>query len=175
MNKPTRKASINLKLPDELKAKLKSVAELKQQTVSKYMRELLSNYFDGSLCKGDVVKNERKTFINSTEFLKLIVWMYSIKRSKTYKQTQTDLDNYIETLKKIAQHFPNNLVKEFDKVLFDLIRVTNENSEYSKDYKFADGYNSTPEFNFEILEKYLFEFEKPIQFPSISRFGSLKK
>ena len=88
MSKPTRIASINLKLPDDLKAKLKSKAEIKQQTVSKYIRELLSNYFDGTLCKGDVVINERKTFINSTEFLKLIVWMYSIKRSSKFKETQ---------------------------------------------------------------------------------------
>ena len=174
MSKPTRIASINLKLPDDLKAKLKSKAEIKQQTVSKYIRELLPNYFDGTLCKGDVVINERKTFINSTEFLKLIVWMYSIKRSSKFKETQSDLDNYIGTLKKTTQHLPKDLVLEFDKVLFDLIRVTNEASKYSKDYKFADGYKSTPEFDYELLEKYILNYEKLIKFPSISGCDLLK-
>ncbi|MFD1162874.1 hypothetical protein [Hwangdonia seohaensis] len=170
MNKPTRTASINLKLPDELKAKLKTKAEIKQQTVSKYIRELLSNYFDGSLCKNEMVRDEKKSFINSTGFLKLIVWMYSKKRSGTKIETQTDLDNYMGTLKKIEQHLPENLVKEFDKVLFDLLRVANLNSDCSSVFQFADGSSSTPQFDFEKFEKYIYQFEKPLTIPD-----SLKK
>jgi uncharacterized protein (DUF1778 family) len=38
MNKVISKASINLKLSDDLKEKIKSKADAKQQTVSQYMR-----------------------------------------------------------------------------------------------------------------------------------------
>jgi hypothetical protein len=166
MTKPTRQSSINLKLPDDLKEKTKIRADIKQQTVSKFIRELLSSYFDGTLCKSDVDKSERQSFINSTEFLKLIVWMYAKKSSNAFKETQKDLENYIETLKKTAPHFPKELVSEFDKVLFDLIRVSKEESEYFKDYKFSKDYKSTLEFNYELLEKYLLDFETPMIVPS---------
>ncbi|WP_282123082.1 hypothetical protein [Algibacter mikhailovii] len=162
MTKPTRQSSINLKLPDDLKEKTKIRAHIKQQTVSKFIRELLSSHFDGTLCKSDVDKNARQSFINSTEFLKLIVWMYTKKSSNAFKETQLDLESYIETLKKTAPHFPKELVSEFDKVLFDLIRVSKEESEYSKDYKFSKGYRSALEFNYELLEKYLLDFETPM-------------
>jgi hypothetical protein len=175
MNKVISKASINLKLSDDLKEKIKSKADAKQQTVSQYMRQLLSNYYDGSLCKNEIAKNERKEFINSTNFLQLVVWMYSIKRSNKFKERQEDVDNYIRTLKKVDEHFPDNLIAEFNKVLSDLIRVTNENSIIYKDYKFANGYTSTPEFNFEILERYLLSFGIPIVVPSFKALEIIKK
>ena len=75
----------------------------------------------------------------------------------------------------MAQYFPKDLVSEFDKVLFDLIRVINEDSIYPKEYKFANGYSSTPEFNFKLLEKYILNFEKPPKFPSLSALESFKK
>jgi len=50
---------------------------------------------------------------------------------------------------------------EFDKVLSDVLRANDETLKYSKGYTFADGYSSTPEFNFELLENYLLTFEKP--------------
>lgn len=161
MNKFKGQASINLKLSENLKQRTKEKADLKQQTVSKYIRELLVNYFDGTLCISEMAKNQRKEFINSTEFLQLIVWMYSIRKLNKFKETQEELEGYISTLKKTQEHFPKNLVSEFDKVLLDLIRIANETSKYSKkDYKFADGYTSNPEFNFELLENYLFSYEK---------------
>lgn len=165
MIKTTGEASINLKLSAELKEKIKIRADFRKQSLSKYIRELLSNYLDGSLCKGEMARNERKEFINSTEFLQLVVWMYTIKRSNKYKETATDLDKYIGTLKKTEQHLPKNLVSEFDKVLLDLIRVTNEASEYFKVYKFVDGDTSSLRFNFEVLENYLLNYERPITVP----------
>ncbi|MFL1012092.1 hypothetical protein [Flavisericum labens] len=156
--------SINLKLSDELKEKVKNRAGLRKQTISKYVRELLSNYFDGSLCKGEIIKNEKKEFINSTDFLQLIVWIYSKRRSNTFKEQPGELEGYIGTLKKTADHFPKHLVLEFDKVLLDLIRVQNVTTDFGKDYKFADGYSYTPNFNFEILEKYLLNYSEKLSF-----------
>lgn len=176
MSNDLGKASINLKMSDGLKEKIKTRADIRKQTVSKYIRELLSNYFDGSLCKAELDRNEKREYINSTEFLKLIVWIYSKKRSKEFKETTDDLDKFIGTLKKAELHLPKNLASELDKVLFDLIRVKNEASNYSKDYKFADGYSSSPEFNFEILEKYIRDYERPITVPpSLTKNNSLTR
>lgn len=175
MNKVISKASINLKLSDDLKEKIKSKADAKQQTVSQYMRQLLSNYYDGSLCKNEIAKNELKEFINSTDFLQLVVWIYSKKQSNKYKEGDKNIVNYIRTLKKVEEHLPTNLVTEFDKVLSDIIRSTNTKSIVSKDYTFANGYHSTPEFNFKILEKYLLNFGNPIVVPSMAGLDFLVK
>lgn len=166
MSKAIRKASINLKLTDDLKEKVKSKADLKQQTVSKYIRDLLSDYYDGSLCKGEIVKIERKEFINSTDFLQLVVWIYSKRKSNKYREGDKNIEKYIRTLKKTEEHLPKYVVAEFDKVLSDIIRSNNEKSISSKDYTFANGYSSTPEFMFEILERYLLSFGIPIVVPS---------
>ena len=169
------KSSINLKMSDDLKSKIKEKADLKQQTISKYIRELLSGYFVGTLCKSERAIIERKEFINSTEFLQLVVWIYTKKISSKFKETQDDLDKYIGILKKTTQHLPKHIVLEFDKVLLDLIRVTNEKSKYSKGYRFVNGDTSSLRFNFELLEKYLLNYEKPAKIPSISEWSHLNK
>ena len=168
MSKPKSQPSINLKLSEELKEKVNQKASFKKQTVSKYIRELLVTYFDGTLCKGEIARNATKEFINSTEFLQLVVWMYSKRKSNDSKETHGEIDAYIKTLKSVERHFPKDLSSEFDKVLLDVLRVKNETSKYAKDYKFVDGYSSSPEFNFELLEKYLLNYEKSIIVPDIS-------
>ena len=167
MDKAVRQASINLKLTDNLKEKIRHKAGLRNQTISKYIRELLSDYFEGTLCKRDIEKNQRHEFVNSTDFLQLVVWMYSKKRSNRLIEKKSEIENYIRTLKKIDCHLPKYLVDEFDKVLSDILRLNNEQSGYSKEFKFADGYTSSPEFNFELLEKYLLDFGKPLIVPSM--------
>lgn len=157
----TPQPSVNLKLSEELKQKINIRANFKNQTVSKYLRELLTNYFDGTLCIGEIEKNEKKEFINSTEFLQLIVWMYSKQKKSDFKERDKDLDGYVKTLKKVVTYLPEDLVQEFDKILMDILRVKNEESKYSKDYRFVTGYSSSPRFNFELFEKFIFSYEKP--------------
>ncbi len=170
MNKPTSQPSINLKLSEELKEKVNQRASSKQQTVSKYIRELLTTYFDGTLCKSEIARNAKKEFINSTAFLQLVVWMYSKRKERGFKEKPADLDAYIKTLKNVERHLSKELAVEFDKVLLDVLRVKNETSRYSKDYKFADGYSSSTEFNFELLEKYLLSYEKPFDLEAARKF-----
>lgn len=175
MNKVISKASINLKLSDDLKEKIKRKADAKQQTVSQYMRALLAHYYDGSLCKNEIVKNERKEFINSTKFLQLVVWIYSKRKSNIYRESDKNIEKYIRTLKKVEEHLSTNLVTEFDMVLSDIIRSINTKPMVSKDYTFENGYHFTPEFNFEIFEKYLLNFGNPIVVPPMKGLESLFK
>ncbi|WP_452218390.1 ribbon-helix-helix protein, CopG family [Lacinutrix undariae] len=155
MSKGVVQPSINLKLSEELKRRIKEKSDFEGLTVSKYIRELLSNYLDGTLCveEKEVVKED--TFFTSIDFLQLIVWMYSKRNKNSFQETEEDLDRYIRILKKIEMHLPKNLSIEFDKVLLDILRVKNEKSKYSKNYEFARSYSSSPEFNFMLLEAYL--------------------
>lgn len=174
MNNDTGKSSINLKMSDELKEKIKLRANFRKQTLSRYIRELLADYFDGSLCKGTVTRNENKEFINSTEFLQLVVWVYSKRKSNKHKETPQDLDRYSATLKKTANHLPKYVVAEFDKVLLDIIRVQNESKKFTVSYKFVDVDSSSLMFNYDVLEKYLLNYEKVIKVPSLGSFEGLK-
>jgi hypothetical protein len=175
MDKAVGQASINLKLTDDLKEKIKNRAGFRKQTISKYIRDLLSDYFVGTLCEREIEKNHRYEFVNSTEFLQLVVWMYSKKRSNKFIEKESEIENYIRTLKKIDDHLPKIIVDEFDKVLSDILRLNNLQSIYSKEFKFADGYSSSPEFNFEMLEKYILAFGKPLIVTSMEGLNLKKK
>lgn len=166
----TPQPSVNLKLSEELKQKINIRANFKNQTVSKYLRELLTNYFDGTLCIGEIEKNEKKEFINSTEFLQLIVWIYSKQKKSDFKESDKDLDGYIKTLKKVVTYLPEDLVQEFDKILMDILRVKNEESKYSKDYRFVNGYSSSPKFNFQLFEEFIFRYEKPVDIEAVREY-----
>jgi hypothetical protein len=166
----TPQPSVNLKLSEELKQKINIRANFKNQTVSKYLRELLTNYFDGTLCIGEIEKNEKKEFINSTEFLQLIVWIYSKQKKSDFKESDKDLDGYIKTLKKVVIYLPEDLVQEFDKILMDILRVKNEESKYSKDYRFVNGYSSSPKFNFQLFEEFIFRYEKPVDIEVVREY-----
>lgn len=170
----TPQPSVNLKLSEELKQKINSRANLKNQTVSKYLRELLTIYFDGTLCVGEIEKSKKKEFINSTEFLQLIVWMYSKREIREFRESDKDLDGYVNTLKRISTYFSDTLVLEFDKVLMDILRVKNEESKYSKDYRFVNGYSSSPKFNFQLFEEFIFRYEKPVDIDMIRELMRLK-
>jgi hypothetical protein len=64
------------------------------------------------------------------------------------------LDRYIQTIKKLELHLPEYLVKQFDKVLVDLIRVRNEvNSE--RHFYFCGTVISPSYFDYANLESYL--------------------
>ena len=76
-NQPT----INLRLPEDLKRELENQSYLKNQTVSKYVRELLSNYFSGELFKKEISHYKNTQFISSLAFIKLITWVYKKKKN----------------------------------------------------------------------------------------------
>jgi len=147
--------SINLKLTEDLKAQIKKVAQDNNQTVSKFIRELVTDYMDGALYENAVAHYRDKAFINSTEFLQLIVLMYTKREKGRYEDTEKQLDDYISTLKKTEHNLPDDLVVEFDIVLFDLMRVKSKGSRSDKYFEFHKNYSYSPGFNYEKLEGYL--------------------
>lgn len=148
-------SSVNLKLSQELKNQIKKQAEENNQTVSKFIRELLIEYLDGTLYDNELAFYRGKEYINSTEFLQLVVWMYTKKNEQNCTSTESQLNSYISTLKKTEHNLPKDLVKEFDKVLLDTMRVINEESSANKYFKFSDALSYSPTFDFIKFEDYI--------------------
>jgi len=147
--------SINFRIPQELKNRIHKEAALKNETVSTYLRDLLTEFLDGRLFENEIAFYEDKSFINSTGFLQLVIWMYRKKTEKKCTSTARQLEDYIQTLKSINMQLPLSLREEFDIVLFDVLRVKNEEYEHNKEYKFGNTSYPYKGFNYEKLEHYL--------------------
>lgn len=146
--------SINFRLPKKLKQRINKEAGQNNLTVSNYIRNLLESYYDGELFEEEMFAYRRYEFIQSTEFIKLAVWMYSKRNDRKYTSENDELDGYIRTLKKVEGYLPSHLVTEFDKVLQDLLSVKNKDSSYLQfDFCYEHGNNK---FNYSLLEAYIF-------------------
>ena len=55
----------------------------------------------GELFEEETLVYRRYEFIQSTEFIKLAVWMYSKRNDRKCTSTNNELDGYISTLKKL--------------------------------------------------------------------------
>ena len=93
--------SINFKLPEDLKQRIRKEASDANKTVSNYLREHFEEFMDGSLYEKEMVTYDKETFINSTAFIQLIVWMYSKRSNNNCESSRTQLNGYVSTLKKI--------------------------------------------------------------------------
>ena len=150
-----RDPSINFRLPQSLKDELNALADRKKQTVSKYLRELIEKYLTGELYEEEEVMYKRHQFVASIEFIQLIVWMYEKRKSDgCTKEDELVLSKHISTLKKIEGNVPEDLSKEFDFVLKDLLIVQEDNSD-GKYFHFAEHKTYSPGFKYEKLENYL--------------------
>lgn len=147
--------SINFRVPELLKIDILREAAFLDKTVSTYLRDLLTEYLDGSLYQKEIAFYERNEFINKTEFMQLIIWMYSKRNNNKCTSTPAQLNDYIKTLKKIDGNLPDEFVSEFDKVLEDVLRVKKATRSFEKEFQFCNISHITPGFNFDKLEDYL--------------------
>ena len=121
--------TINFRISKELKAKIETKAEERNLKTSAYMRDLLESVHNGDYCHKEEVASKINSFLFSKEFMQLLVWIYTKKEIMKRTEDDAELDRYVRTLKQIDGHLPESLVKEFDKVLSDIIRVQQESSE----------------------------------------------
>ncbi|MEM5564156.1 hypothetical protein WNY78_03530 [Psychroserpens sp. AS72] len=148
-------ATLNFRIPKVLKATIIAKAEKENITSSKYLRDLLEAVHNGSYCNQDKLKSEREDFLFSIEFLQLIVWIYKKRENNRREVEKNDLERYVKTLKRTEKYLPESLVREFDKVLNNLLLVRAEMS-YDGDYfDFHNSYNGDKKFNYEEVEKFL--------------------
>lgn len=146
--------SINLRLSQELKDQLIIGAQNKNETVSKYVRNLLSDYFSGALFEEEVFSYEKVSFLNSEEFNTLIVWIYRKDRLGYEKGDEKLFIPLKSTLKKIDNYVSVKIAREFEKVLFGIMKCESA-SQYLKMYTFIKSIESKERFNFEIVEEFL--------------------
>ena len=92
--------SINFRLPEVLKKKIKELAQKENKTVSKYLVGHLEGFIDGSLFEEEFTFEQEQKFMFSEEFMQLIVWMYSKRKRKECDETEYELNVYIDTLKR---------------------------------------------------------------------------
>jgi hypothetical protein len=152
--------SINFRIPEPLKREIHKRAALENKTVSNYLRDHLSEYMDGSLFEKEVSHFQNHDFINSTEFLQLIVWMYTKREDKNCTSDNDQLDGYLATIMNMSMNLPKYLVAESEKVLYDILRVKNEDKKeediiFKKKFTFSKKSNIKSGFNYERLEQYL--------------------
>jgi len=152
--------SINFRLPEELKLQIYKEASLMNKTVSNFLRDHLLEFMNGSLYEKEIAEYKSNSFINSTEFLQLVVWIYKKRNDNKHKiEDSIKQDDYITTIKSIGEQLPWELVEEFDKVLLDLMKVKKEEGSH-KNYTFCrSGYLYENGFNYGKLETYLLKTE----------------
>jgi len=148
-NKVKEDVSINFRLPEELKKEIIIRAKLENKTVSKYLNDHLKELVSGYLYENELADYYKRKFINSTEFIQLLVWMYRKQSDKTCTSDDEQFDRYINTLKKVGNELPKVLAVEFDKVLYDVLRVKKEESEYDRKFNFSKNKsNENVRFNY---------------------------
>ena len=155
--------SINFRLSPELRKWILTEAISENKTVSNYLREHLNSFKDGTLYEEQVGWYRERMLVNTTEFLQLVAFVFSKKGNSLCTSTDDQLDWYIKTIKQMEmQGIPSNIMKEFDKVLMDLIRIKNTDRRYiAQSFKFCESSYSNPGFDYDMLENYLLNVLKP--------------
>jgi hypothetical protein len=153
--------SINFRLPEELKAEIYKEASRLNKTVSIFLRDHLTEFMDGSLYAREIAYYKDNSYVNSTEFLQLITWMYSKRNNNTCIASNEQLNKYIKTIKRMDFSIPINLEREFDKVLVDLVRVRDDKGSLYRSFYFCNSSLYDANFNYEVLENFLLNVLKP--------------
>ena len=146
-------SSLNFRVSNELKAIIVDKAQNKKITTSEYVRDLLESVHNGDYCYKEQMKEKINSFLFSREFMQLLVWIYSKNENREKTEKDAELDRYIKTLKQVDGHMPDGIVNEFDKVLYDIIRVKTESVEL---YSFNSYYSvDKKKFNSEKVKEFL--------------------
>lgn len=146
--------SINFRLPKELREQVIQEAQLLNSTVSNYIRNHLIEFLSGKLYEKEIEFYKSLQFINSTEFLQLVTWVFVQRKSEKCSATETQLNKYKQTLKKLDGNIPESLVVEFDKVLIDLLRFQGDPSS-NRVFKFGGNSYTNSLFDYGKLEHFL--------------------
>lgn len=149
--------NLSVRIPKKLRDILIEDSDQKGISLSDNVRDILTTY---SLeLQSKEVDNQTlfdNNYPNSNEFIYLISWMYE----KSRDPINWGLKNDLEDLKKIVLEvikndcFPNNLKREFEKVLLDILRVISEFGTGENKFRFCE-LCSNDAFDYVILWEYI--------------------
>ncbi|MFV8339625.1 hypothetical protein ACNQGL_10175 [Flavobacterium sp. LB3P21] len=148
---------LNVRIPEKLRKMLIDDSDQKGISLSDNVRDILTTYSEE--LQSEEVDNQTlfdNSYPNSNEFIYLISWMYE----KSRDPYNWGLKNDLEDLKKIVLEviknncFPNDLKKEFEKVLLDILRLISEFGTGNNQFRFCELY-SNDAFDYVILRDYI--------------------
>ena len=146
--------SINFRLPKELREQVIQEAQLLNSTVSNYIRNHLIEFLSGRLYEKQIAFYKSQEFLNTTEFLQLVTWVFVQRKIEKCSATEAQLNRYKQTLKKLDGNLPESLVVEFDKVLIDLLRFQGDPNS-NRVFKFGGNSYTNSLFDYGKLESFL--------------------
>jgi hypothetical protein len=148
---------LNVRISRKLRNLLIEDSDQKDISLSDNVRGILTTY--SMELQSKEVDNQTlfdNNFPNSNEFIYLISWMYE----KSRDPINWGLKNDLEDLKKIVLEvikndcFPNDLKREFEKVLLDILRLISEFGTGNNQFLFCELY-SNDAFDYVILKDYI--------------------
>jgi hypothetical protein len=148
---------LNVRISEKLRKMLIDDSDQKGISLSDNVRDILTTYSEE--LQSEEVDNQTlfdNNYPNSNEFIYLISWMYE----KSRDPYNWGLKNDLEDLKKIVLEviknncFPNDLKKEFEKVLLDILRLISEFGTGNNQFRFCELY-SNDAFDYVILRDYI--------------------
>jgi hypothetical protein len=83
-----------------------------------------------------------------------MLWIHLKRLDEKKTEGDYELDGYIKTLKQIEGHLPDNLVKEFDKVLNDILYVRSETGPDMKEFNFVDSLYKAKRFDMKLVGEF---------------------
>lgn len=147
-------STLNFRVPNEIKDEIVQKAEQKNITVSRYLRQVLEDVLNGTLHKSEVKVKEEPTFLSSIGFLRLMMWIYNKRTDDKLIESKEQLEEFTKTLKRLDGHLPEEIIREFDKVLTNVITIRKDSKYNTERFDFPNPYGSGNQFDYGKVERY---------------------
>jgi antitoxin component of RelBE/YafQ-DinJ toxin-antitoxin module len=150
-------STLNFRVPNEIKDEIVQKAQHKNMTVSRYLRQVLEEVLNGTLHKSEVKVKEEPKFLSSIEFLRLMLWVYQKKEDSKLIEPKEQLEEFTRTLKRLDGHLPEEIIREFDKVLTNVITIKKDGKYNNERFDFPNPYGSN-QFDYGKVERYFLAY-----------------
>jgi predicted DNA-binding protein len=147
---------INTRISSSLKEELEILSQFLSIPISNIVREALENHLTNSIDnhKNDLIIEGLNSadieLLQSLSFTELIFWLYDKKRDPAICEIIEFYEGFIKLIEEINQHplFTDEILIEFNKVLFELNHVLNEWSGLLCGFKFPESFDYLKLSNF---------------------------
>lgn len=151
---------LNVRVPLSMRAKLEKDAECNDLTLSDFIREILSNYYEEETASDTIglFTNILTSIFNSSDFIFLITWMLE-KRNNPFDTNNITIFHYLKDIVfRIikSDQFESDLKKEFEKVFVDLSRFINEYGFVNNHFRFCLA-NYPESFDYNLLINFIYK------------------
>jgi len=148
---------LNVRISRKLRNLLIEDSDQKDISLSDNVRDILTAY--SVELQNEEIDNQTlfdNNFPNSNEFIYLISWIYEKSRDPINWGLKNDLEDLKKIILEVIKNdcFPNDLKREFEKVLLDILRLISEFGTGNNQFRFCELY-SNDAFDYVILRDYI--------------------